>query len=271
MNLTKVLTYVLFIVSVGLAYYLYDNINSTIEFQASIEDTETKIIEKLEIIREAEKVFLEQNRRYTSNWDSLVNFIETGVVPITQRTETIIPLSYGKDSIYVQIDTIGEISVHDKIFKKTHTVNAADNGTFMGYDVKVGGYVVKTGSAYRMKKTGREQSEQLKFIEKGIVNYLADVKPGDQIKKGQLLITFWDYVLNPKVDIKTLSEIPGSNGKKFEIFAGKIDRNGLMVSVIEVMDPAPINPERRASNEAKNRKPLGFGAKNDVSTIGNWE
>ena len=271
MNLTKILTYALFIVSLGLAYYLYDNINSTIEFQASIADTEKEIIDKLQIIREAEKVYLEQNGKYTSSWDTLINFIENGIVPITQRTETIIPLSYGKDSIYVEIDTIGNISVKDKIFKKTYTVTAADNGIFMGFDTKLGAYVVKTALAYRIKKTGRDQTEQLKFIDRGTVNYLAEVKPGDPLKKGQLLISLWDYALNPKVNIKTLGDIPGSDGKKFEIFTGKIDRNGLMVSVIEVLDPAPINPERRASNEAKNRKPLGFGAQNDVSTIGNWE
>ena len=271
MNLTKILTYVLFIVSVGLAYYLYDNINSTIEFKASIEETEQQIIDKLEIIREAEKVYLEQNRKYTSSWDTLINFIENGIVPITQRTETVIPLSYGKDSIHVQIDTIGKISVKDKVFKKTFTVTAADNGTFMGFDTKIGTYVVKTAPAYRIKKTGKDQTEQLKFMDRGTVNYIADVKPGDQVKKGQLLISLWDYVLNPKVDIKTLGDIPGSNGKKFEIFTGKIDRNGVMVNVIEVVDPAPINPERRASNEAKNRKPLGFGDRNDVSTVGNWE
>ena len=44
-----------------------------------------------------------------------------------------------------------------------------------------------------------------------------------------------------------------------------------MVSVIEVKDPAPINPDRKASNEAKTRQPLGFGSRMDVGTAGNWE
>lgn len=271
MNLTKILTYALFIVSLGLAYFLYDNINSTIEFQESIADTEKQIIDKLQIIREAEKVYLEQHGKYTQNWDSLITFIENGVVPITQRTETIIPLSYGKDSIHVVIDTIGTISVKDKIFKKTSTVTAADNGTFMGFDVSLGSFVVKGGNSYRIKKEGQEKTEQVKLIDRGTVNFLADVKPGAKVKKGQLLISIWDYALNPKVNIKTLADIPGSNGKQFSIFTGKIERNNVMVNVIEVVDPAPINPERRASNEAKNRKPLGFGDKNDVSTVGNWE
>ena len=55
------------------------------------------------------------------------------------------------------------------------------------------------------------------------------------------------------------------------IFVGKIERSGVKVSVIEVKDLNPINPERKASNEAKNRQPLGFGSKLDVGTGGNWE
>jgi hypothetical protein len=43
------------------------------------------------------------------------------------------------------------------------------------------------------------------------------------------------------------------------------------VDVIEVKDPKPVNPNRKESNEAKNRKPLHFGSRFDISTSGNWE
>ena len=266
--MTRIIAIVLFIVSLALAYYLYDNINSTIEFKKKITVTETQIKDKLEIIREAEKVFLEQNRRYTANWDSLINFIENGQVPITVRTEKIIPLSYGEEKVEVTIDTIGMMPAKDKIFKKTLTINAADNGTFMGFDTQVGSYVVKRSPSYRLRVG--DKVVQYEFIDKGNVASLADIKPGDAVTKGQNLITTWDYHLNEKVDIKTLGVVPGSD-KNFDIFVGKIDRNGLKVSVIEVKDPSPINPERKATNEAKNRQPLGFGSRTDVGTSGNWE
>jgi len=57
----------------------------------------------------------------------------------------------------------------------------------------------------------------------------------------------------------------------FDIFVKKIDRNGLMVDVIEVKDPKPINPARKDGNELKTRKPLHFGSRTDVATAGNWE
>ena len=99
MNLTKILSVAFFLISLGLAWYLYDSINDTIEFKEAIVTTEKQITDKLEVIREAEKAFLEQHGRYTSNWDSLINFIETGRVPITLRKEKITQLSYGEKKL----------------------------------------------------------------------------------------------------------------------------------------------------------------------------
>lgn len=271
MNLTKILSIVLFLVSVGLAWYLYNSINSTIEFRESILSTEKQITDKLSVIREAEKAFLEQHGRYTSNWDSLINFIESGRVPITLRTEKITPLSYGEEKVEVIIDTIGFMPAKDRIFKKTYNTNAASDGVFMGFLAKEGDYVVKGAPAYRLRAKGREKTDVYGFVEQGNIIALANLKPGDEVSRGQNLLTMWDYHLNPNVDVQNLSVVPGSNGKKFDIFVGKIDRNGTLVSVIEVKDPAPINPDRRASNEAKIRQPLGFGSRVDVGTTGNWE
>jgi biotin carboxyl carrier protein len=270
MNLTKIITVVLLIVSLGLFYYLYDSINDTIVFQKSIETTEKQIIEKLSVIREAEKVFLEQHGYYTSNWDSLINFIETGKVPITVRTETIKQLSYGVDEVTVTVDTIGFVPAKEKIFKKNSSVSVTENGTFLGFLVKEGDDVVKGTKSYKMKKEGADRVNELTFLDQGTVSSLAKINVGDAVKKGTNLINFWSYQLNPKIDIKTLSKVPGTD-KNFEIFTAKIDRSGVKVSVIEVKDPAPINPDRKESNEAKNRKPLRFGSRTDVNTAGNWE
>ncbi len=271
MNLTKILSIVLFVASIGLAYYLYNNIQTTIETKAAILVTEKQITDKLAIIREAEKVFLEQNGRYTSNWDTLINFIEHGQVPITVRSEKITQLSYGEEKVEVRIDTIGMMPAKDKIFKKTYAINATAEGVFAGFLVKPGDYVVKgTTDSYKIKETGKHQVTTFQFNEQGTVTSIAKINAGDPVTKGQNMVTLWDYILNPAVDIKTLSIVPGSD-KPFGIFVGKIERSGVKVSVIEVKDLNPINPERKASNEAKNRQPLGFGSRLDVGTSGNWE
>jgi hypothetical protein len=270
MSLTRIISTVLFLISLALAYYLYHSISSTIKFRETITSTERQIIDKLSVIREAQKVFLEQNGRYTSNWDSLINFIETGVVPITVKSETIIPLSYGVDSIVVRIDTIGTITAREKIFRKTYSVNAADDGTFLGFSKNIGDFVVKGTKSYRMRRASNDKLEEFSFLDKGTVSSLAPVKSGEQIKRGQNLITFWDYQLNPDIDIKSIATVPGS-GKPFDIFVQQTERSGIKIWVIEVKDPAPINPDRKEDNEAKNKKPLRFGSRNDVTTAGNWE
>jgi hypothetical protein len=270
MNLTKIVAFVLLAISLFLAYYLYDSIDSTIKEREAIAETEAQIIDKLNIIREAEKVYLEQHGKYTSSWDTLIAFIETGVLPIIEKKETIIPKGYGVEEVSVKIDTIGQISAKDKIFKKNYTISAADNGVIMGLLVKAGDKVVKGTKSYRLKKDGNDKTDEYSFLEAGTVSAVARLEAGTHVPKGQLLISFWNYQLNPSVDIKTLGTVPGS-GKSFEIFTNVLDRSGIKVAVIEVKDPAPINPERRESNEANNRKPLRFGSRTDVSTAGNWE
>lgn len=148
-------------------------------------------------------------------------------------------------------------------------MSASDNGVFIGYRVKVGDEVIKSQKAYSLKVSDRV-IEPL-FQEKGVIQTLADVKEGESITKGTSLISYSDYVFNKNTDLSKLSEVPGNSGLKFDIFVKKIDRNGVMVDVIEVKDPKPINPARKESNEQKTRKPLRFGSRFDVSTAGNWE
>jgi hypothetical protein len=72
----------------------------------------------------------------------------------------------------------------------------------------------------------------------------------------------------PDFDPSTLSTIPGSGGKKFDIFAGRVKRNNLEVDVFEIKDVAPANPARRRNN---NEKALKVGSREEASTAGNWE
>ncbi len=269
MNLTKILSIVLFLVSLALAGYLFFDINSTIQFKEHVAATENRIKDKLAVIREAEKAYLERHGKYTADWDSLINFIENGQVPITVRSETIEILSYGEEKVTVKIDTVGYMSAKDRIFKKNFQLTATNPGTFMGFLVKEGDYVVAKSNAYRLRGDNGK-TEVYRFNESGTITNLANLEVGAPVKRGQVLADLWEYQVNPNVDIKTLAQVPGSN-KTFDIYVGKVKRGNLEVSVIEVRDPAPINPERSASNEVRNRQPLGFGSRVDVSTSGNWE
>ena len=75
----------------------------------------------------------------------------------------------------------------------------------------------------------------------------------------------------PGFDLAALPLIPGTEGKRFDIWADKIDKAGVMVDVVEVRDIAPVDPARKESNEITNRKPLRFGSRTNITTSGNWE
>src|SRR5690554_340498 len=72
----------------------------------------------------------------------------------------------------------------------------------------------------------------------------------------------------PDFNLETLPVVPGSEGKQFEFFADKIERSGRQISVFEIRDPSPVNPDRRLNN---NEKALRVGSRTDASTSGNWE
>jgi hypothetical protein len=177
-------------------YFLYNSIRSKIELEEQITVVERSVIEKLKMIRAAEEAYQAVHGQYTSDWDKLVNFVDTGKIYITQRTEEIITLPYGRDSVIIHIDTLRSVGVQDSLFKEREYPNF--------------------------------RAERLPFI-------------------------------------------PGSGGKKFDIFADKIQRGNVTVDVIEVKDVDPINPARSESNKAANRRPLRFGSRTDITVAGNWE
>ena len=191
MNVTKILTIVFYLVSIGLAYFLVSGIANDIEQEKVIRSVEAKVIDKLMQIREAQQAYRAVNGAFTSDWDKLVNFVDTGVLYITERKETIIQLDYGADSVYVEIDTLGSVQVIDSLYSSDFQVDR-------------------------------------------------------------------------------LPYVPDSD-KKFLIWADKINKSGVMVDVIEIVDPDPVDPTRNEENEIKNRKPLRFGSRTDVTTAGNWE
>ncbi|WP_370087574.1 hypothetical protein [Ekhidna sp.] len=197
MSKTKIVSVVMLVVWVSLAVFLVYSIKSSIDEAERIERAEARIIEQLKMIREAEIAYMSVNGQYTSDWDKLLAFIDTGSFYLTEKTETIIPQPYGKDSIYVEIDTLGTKAVMDSLFGNNK----------------------------------------------------------------------W-----PRFNLATLPYVPGVEPPvKFDIWADKILKAGLLVNAIEVKNPRPVDPSRDEESEYNTRKPLRFGSRTSVTTAGNWE
>ena len=116
--MTRIFTILLFVVALGLGYFLFNSIKTDIELEEKIRTTEARVINKLMQIRDAQIAYQAIHGRYTDNWDSLKNFIENGVIYNVVRTERVIPKAYGQDSIIVNYDTLGTVAVKDSLFNE---------------------------------------------------------------------------------------------------------------------------------------------------------
>jgi hypothetical protein len=262
--ITRILSIVFFIVSLGLGYYLFHIVKSDLDEQKKIERVEKNVIEKLKLIRDTEMAFQKIYGRYTQNWDSLVSFLDSGTIYITNRREEIIAKAYGDEDVIVHIDTVGTVPAKQYVFTATNLITASDSGNLVSVNVKVGDEVTIGYLIYTMQTS--EKLLKYKSQYNGTVT-LVEHRAGDKVNKGTTIVEILNNKYPTITDISRLPIIPGS-GKKFAIYANKVLKSGVPVDVFEVKDSDPINPARRANH---NENALRVGSREEVTTSGNWE
>lgn len=118
MNVNKILSVVFLLVALGLGYVLYQGVDDVMEEENRIARTEARIIEKLQMLRDAQIAYQGTHGEYAGNWNDLRNFIQNGSIYIVQRTETTTLLDYGKEETTVTFDTLGSVNVIDSLFNE---------------------------------------------------------------------------------------------------------------------------------------------------------
>ncbi|MDF2158522.1 hypothetical protein [Algoriphagus sp. CAU 1675] len=118
MNLTKVLSFVFLLVAIGLGYLLWKGVDDVVEEEKRIALIEGAIIDKLQMLRDAQLAYQASNGKYADNWNDLKNFIAEGKIWIVERTETTKLLEYGKEETTVTFDTLGSVNVIDSLFNE---------------------------------------------------------------------------------------------------------------------------------------------------------
>jgi len=118
MTLSRILSIVFLISALALGYFLYKSVDDVMQQEKLIIATEARIIEKLQMLRDAQIAYLATNGVYAGNWNDLKKFIEEGKIWLVQRTETTKLLEYGKEEITVQYDTLGSVEVIDSLFNE---------------------------------------------------------------------------------------------------------------------------------------------------------
>ena len=131
MNLTRIMTFAFLLIAGGIAYYLYDRVKFSIEEEQRIAQVEAQVIGKLQFLRDAQILYEDVNGQYTSDWNKLRNFIDTGTMYITQRREITKLLDYGAEETTIEIDTLASIPVEDSLFSnpayRKYDLNTIEN------------------------------------------------------------------------------------------------------------------------------------------------
>ena len=136
----------------------------------------------------------------------------------------------------------------------------ASNGKYAGTWDSLRAFI-ETGTIWIVQRT-----ETTKLLDYGAEEINVSY---DTIGSIAVIDSLFSPAKHPDLKLDLLPVVPGSGGKQFEFFADKIEKTGgYKVSVFEIRDPAPINPERRANN---NEKALRVGSRTDASTEGNWK
>ncbi len=110
------------LLSIFLGYKIYQSINAPIEFKKVRKERFSRVIAKLKDIRDSQEAYKTVNGRFANNFNSLVQFVDTGSYTITSQKDSSF-MRY--DKVYqidlqvdtVIIDTLGFIKVKDSLFK----------------------------------------------------------------------------------------------------------------------------------------------------------
>lgn len=126
MSKTKIFSILLFLVAVVIGYFFVRSVADDIQKEKRIAREEARVIEKLKLIRSGLVSYQRVNGQYTSDWDKLISFIDSGKFYVTERSERIIPRDYGGDSVVIEIDTLGTVPVYDSLYGNLPNFNLAN-------------------------------------------------------------------------------------------------------------------------------------------------
>ncbi|MCS6833710.1 MAG: hypothetical protein NZ521_09050, partial [Flammeovirgaceae bacterium] len=181
MTKTKIFTLLFVPIIAFLGWRLAYGVYSEIKKKEDIEKSEAAVIEKLKLIRAAQKEFFSKYNRYAGSWDTLEMFIENDIVYNVSKRDVIIPRKpkdpryYLGDSVRIVYDTLGSEPAKTKLFppdkfpnfdvKTLKYIPGTDNKQFELYagqivsgKQKIKMEVVEVVDKYPLDKTRKEDS-----------------------------------------------------------------------------------------------------------------
>lgn len=183
-----------------LGYLIFDAVYDPIQFNKIKERRYTKVIERLEDIRDAQAAYQQITGSYEKDFDKLVRFIDTAQFVLTQRRDsTVLDVEYQKaygvdrQKDIVIIDTLGYASVKDSLFKNNEYKDMMfvpiegsnakfemDAGTILKNEIKIPVFMARVDKSIIL----HDQDKDLVAQEKQVVS--VDQVNGPYIQVGSM-------------------------------------------------------------------------------------
>ena len=140
-KLRPILSLALWAVIIFLGYKIYQSIMMPIRFNEVKKERYAKVIENLKTIRDAEIAYAEVNRKFTSNPQTLISFIDTAKFAITEIKNIVVTEQRGRITLDVEkrvVDTIGFEPVIDRFKGRDYKNMMNVPGTDAKFQLKTG-------------------------------------------------------------------------------------------------------------------------------------
>ena len=129
-KMKTVIQIVLVAVAIVLAYLLYTSVEKPLEFEQERKARYNATIERLKDIRKAELAYKDVNGKFTGSWDTLINFVKTGKLPLVRKigmlTDSMIEAGWTEKQALKEGKIIRDtvyVSVLDTIFGKGYKID----------------------------------------------------------------------------------------------------------------------------------------------------
>ena len=124
-----VIQIVLVAVAIILAYLLYTSVERPLDFEEAKKERYDATIERLKDIRKAEIAYKDIHGKFTGSWDTLINFVKTGELPLVRKIGML------TDSMIEAGWTEKQALKEGKIIRDTVYVNVLDTIFGKGYKI----------------------------------------------------------------------------------------------------------------------------------------
>ncbi|NRD22515.1 hypothetical protein HNV10_04635 [Winogradskyella litoriviva] len=200
-KLKPILNILLWIFIIFIGYKTYMSVYKEIQFNQLKKERFSMVIDKLIDIRDSQLAYKDVHGTYTDSFDKLINFVENGKVPITQRRDTLVldevrTRAFGgveTMKTITLIDTLDYWNLKDSIFKGSDRYKSMMN-------VGIG----KEGAKFTLKAGKLEEFPVFEAsVEKSVI--LDDQEPYLVEKEKQVVSV--DGVNGPALIVGSMDEV----------------------------------------------------------------